>query len=170
MHAHPVLPRCTPWVSILLFAIACGGHTTQSSSQSSSGAAGDTGGTNASNDGTDAGNNNTVTGNAAAAACVYPANADTFSDASPVGCKPGPTAQTCQVSSGATILPDGGVANGTETCSPDCGPSQYELSCTSGPVGPQPNAIPSPDPSLGCTDIGEPTPSNYLFYCCPCAE
>jgi hypothetical protein len=98
--------------------------------------------------------------------CAYPANAKTDGDASGNGCFAGPPASSCQVSNGATVLADGGVENGTETCQSLCAAGQYELTCrSSGLAGP----IPDPDSSLGCQAIRIPTPSNELFYCCPCA-
>lgn len=42
--------------------------------------------------------------------CASTPNADTLTDASPLGCSPGPSRQSCHVSNGATVLPDGGVA------------------------------------------------------------
>ncbi|MGO8997045.1 MAG: hypothetical protein ACLQVI_27330 [Polyangiaceae bacterium] len=140
-----------PLACLAALLVACGGRATSGSSQSSSGSGADTG-------------NNADQGGASA--CVYPANADTLNAATGVGCSPESAGQTCQVSNGATVLPDGGVANGTETCTSLCGASEYELTCTSG--SPNPNGIPDPDPSLGCTIIPIPTPSDALFYCCPC--
>jgi hypothetical protein len=102
-------------------------------------------------------------------ACIYPPAASTYDDASAAGCTPQPAASICQVSNGATVLPDGGVLNGTETCSSMCAPSHYELVCSGGGVQ-HPVNIPDPDPSLGCTVIPIPTPSDVLFYCCPCGS
>jgi hypothetical protein len=100
------------------------------------------------------------------AACRYPANADT-DDGSMSGCHAGPPGQLCLVSNGATVNLDGGVSGGTESCKSLCGAAQYELSCTStGISGP----IPDPATSLGCVIIPGPTPSDALFYCCPCAH
>jgi hypothetical protein len=101
--------------------------------------------------------------------CVYPAGANTFIDASSSGCRPSPTGQLCGVSSDSTVMPDGSVSGGTETCSPLCAPGSYQLTCTSGPVVADSPPIPSPDSSLGCTILGLPTPSNQLLYCCRCA-
>jgi hypothetical protein len=101
-----------------------------------------------------------------AGACMYPV-IQTDSDSSDARCTAGPSGQSCEVSNGATVLADGGVENGTETCHPLCGPGKFELSCQSaGMFGP----IPAPVSSLGCQIIPEPTPSNSLFYCCPCAN
>jgi|CZKU01.1.fsa_nt_gi hypothetical protein len=99
-------------------------------------------------------------------ACAYPANVETDRDASSEGCFARPPASICQVSNGATILADGGVENGTETCQSLCSAGQYELTCRSAGIA---SAIPDPDSSLGCQVIPIPTPSNALFYCCPCA-
>ena len=59
------------------------------------------------------------------------------------------------------FLTDGGVENGTETCTSQCSASEYELTCNSGSIM---GSIPDPDPSLNCQAIREPTPSNLLFY------
>jgi hypothetical protein len=101
------------------------------------------------------------------AACQYPANADT-DDGSTSGCHAGPPAQDCQVSSGATINgADGGVTGGTESCKPLCSSAQYELTCMSAGIS---GPIPDPASSLSCQIIPGPTPSNALFYCCPCGN
>jgi hypothetical protein len=101
------------------------------------------------------------------AICKYPSGVATSLDHSSSGCSAGPTDKICQVSDGATIDADGGVTGGTESCQPLCSGTQYELSCRSAEiVGP----IPAPDEALGCQIIPGPTPSNALFYCCPCAE
>jgi hypothetical protein len=94
-----------------------------------------------------------------AAACVYPAGADTFVAASSSGCTPSAAHQICQVSNGATILPDGAVSGGTETCKSLCPAAQYELTC---------QGAADPAASLACNVIPIPTPSDILFYCCPC--
>jgi len=55
-------------------------------------------------------------------------------------------------------------------CSPSqcqslCAAGQTPVTCMgSGPTG----VIPAPDSSAGCTIVPLPTPSNELFYCCPC--
>jgi hypothetical protein len=97
-----------------------------------------------------------------AGTCHYPASVQVSSDASGPGCFAHTPGMICQVSNGATVLPDGGVANGTETCSSLCGTSDYEMTCM--------NTSAEPDPSLGCQVIPIPSPSDVLFYCCPCAE
>jgi len=88
-------------------------------------------------------------------ACTWPAAADTATDGGSsgyAGCLPSAPAQICQQ-----------AADGSESCKPLCGASDYELSCRGA------GSVPAPDPSLGCTIIPIPTPSNALFYCCPCA-
>lgn len=42
-------------------------------------------------------------------------------------------------------------------------PSSYPLTCVGMPTE-------VPDPSLGCTVLPIPTPSNETIYCCPCAN
>ncbi|HEY4159695.1 MAG TPA: hypothetical protein VGM29_16405 [Polyangiaceae bacterium] len=99
------------------------------------------------------------------ATCHYPSGVST--DASAPGCHAVDSAKICQVSNGATVLPDGGVTGGTETCQSVCATGDYELTCLgSDPLGP----VPAPLPSLGCQVVPLPTPSNELFYCCPCAS
>jgi hypothetical protein len=102
-----------------------------------------------------------------AGACTYPANAKPGTSESGMGCFAAPPGQSCQVSNGATVELDGAVENGTETCTSQCGASEYELTCNSGGIM---GSIPDPDPSLNCQAIREPTPSSLLFYCCPCAN
>jgi hypothetical protein len=100
-------------------------------------------------------------------ACSWPSAADTF-DAGE-GCLPKSMFDICQVPSGSIILADGGILTpdgGTAVCSDYCSPSEYALTCSS-TGGPQ-TPIPSPDSSLDCTVIPIPTPSNALFWCCPC--
>lgn len=65
---------------------------------------------------------------------------------------------------GTIVAPDGAVVTGT--CHSPCTQDEYTLTClgSSSLVG----AIPAPDTSLGCSAIPVPTPSNVLFYCCPC--
>jgi uncharacterized protein YceK len=99
--------------------------------------------------------------------CHYPANVEAASDAAGAGCLASPPHSICQVSNGATIEADGSVSGGTESCQPLCPASNYELTCTGAPIM---GSIPDPDPSLKCQVIPIPTPSNVLFYCCPCAE
>jgi hypothetical protein len=83
--------------------------------------------------------------------CQYPPNVQVESDGLGVGgCFAEPPVQLCQA---------GG-------CSSMCPGSQYELYCRSQEaVG---SSIPQPDSTLGCQIIVIPTPSNALFYCCPC--
>lgn len=61
--------------------------------------------------------------------------------------------------SGATILLDGGVSGGTESCQSLCGASQYEMTCrnVSGP----------PDSSLACQVIPIPTQPTSCFTAVP---
>src|SRR5580698_3930617 len=101
--------------------------------------------------------------------CHYPANADTDGDGSMSGCHAGAPGQICEVSNGATINgADGGVTGGTESCQGQCGAAQYELTCTSASI--LGGSIPAPAASLDCQIIPIPTPSDALFYCCPCAN
>lgn len=95
-------------------------------------------------------------------ACAYPAGVVAETDAANSGCFAGPPGRICAVSNGAIVLLDGGVLDGTESCQSLCGASQYEMTCSFTNT--------APDPSLGCTIIGIPTPSCCLYYCCPCAE
>jgi len=74
----------------------------------------------------------------------------------------------CEVPSGSLLDADGSITTpdgGVVRCSDYCSPTQYALTC----YGPEPGAISSPAPSLGCTVIPIPTPSGELFYCCPCS-
>jgi hypothetical protein len=78
-------------------------------------------------------------------ACVYPAGSDTSTDAGSgnfVGCQPGPASNMCDQSS-------------------------YTMTCHGS--GTMPASIPQPASALNCKVIPIPTPSNALFYCCPCA-
>ena len=106
----------------------------------------------------------------AAGVCTYPAKANTYGDSSTGGCKPSIPGKLCEVSNGASVMPNGSVSGGTETCSAACTAGQYELTCSSGSTAASGGAIPSPDPSLGCTVLALPTPSNALFYCCACTN
>jgi hypothetical protein len=85
---------------------------------------------------------------------------------------------TCQSPAGVSVAPDAAVAGcfrtasafqicDPTTCKDACGPSDFSMTCI-GPtlMGP----IPEPDAALGCTVIPIPTPSDALFYCCPCAK
>jgi hypothetical protein len=93
--------------------------------------------------------------------CNAPPGVEFIADASASGpgCIAHPPGQICQVSNGATVLPDGGVSGGTETCSSVCAGSDYEMTC---------EGAGDPDPSFGCQVIPIPTPSDVTFYCCPC--
>jgi hypothetical protein len=80
--------------------------------------------------------------------CQYPPNVSVRADGgvTAAGCFAGPSAQIC---------------DGVNSCRPICDSSQYEMSCYDGS---------SLDAALGCQIIPIPTPSNVLFYCCPCAN
>jgi len=101
-------------------------------------------------------------------ACAYPAGSQTDDSGTAVGCFAGPSGKLCQVSNGATVEADGSVSGGTESCTLTCPGSQYEMSCRGDFA--QAGSIPAPADALGCTPIGIPTPSNALFYCCPCSS
>jgi len=78
--------------------------------------------------------------------CLYPAGADTSIGAgngSFVGCRPGSTPDMCDSSS-------------------------YTMTCQAS--GLTPVWIPQPASALNCKVLAIPTPSNTLFYCCPCAS
>jgi hypothetical protein len=92
--------------------------------------------------------------------CHYPAGVPVSSTPSGPGCFAHPPGQVCQVSNGATVLPDGGVANGTESCSSMCASSDYGMTCNGASAGPA--------ASLGCQIVPIPTPSDVAIYCCPC--
>ena len=55
----------------------------------------------------------------------------------------------------------------TSSCKSACAGSELPVSCTGDSTG---GNIPAPDAAFGCTVIPIPTPSNELFYCCPCAS
>jgi hypothetical protein len=95
-------------------------------------------------------------------ACAYPAGVVAETDAANSGCFAHVPGRICTVSNGAIVLLDGGVLDGTESCSSICGASQYEMTCQFTNT--------APDPSLGCAIIPIPTPSCCLYYCCPCAD
>jgi hypothetical protein len=96
--------------------------------------------------------------------CTESPKASTYSDASNSGCQSSTPVQLCDVSAGATILPDGGVSGGTVSCQSGCLSSEYSVTCLSSDGG---NPL-SPDASLGCRDMGVPTPPYASFSCCPC--
>jgi hypothetical protein len=106
-------------------------------------------------------------------ACTWPATADTFDSSSSTGCLPRSMFQICEVPEGSVVHADGTISTPegtTVNCEDPCTPSEYSLSCA-GPLefSSHPE-IPTPAPSLGCRVIPIPTPSNELFYCCPCAQ
>jgi len=78
-------------------------------------------------------------------ACAYPTGVVAETDAANPGCFAHVPGRICEVSNGAIVTLDGGVLDGTESCSSLCGASQYEMTCQFT------NA--APDPSLGCTII-----------------
>jgi hypothetical protein len=81
-----------------------------------------------------------------AAACAYPAGADTYGDASAIGCIPEPGGTRC-----------GGFSV-----------QHYLLDCSGGDSGVIWSA-PMPDPSLGCKPVPVPV-VNQQYYCCPCGS
>lgn len=103
-------------------------------------------------------------------ACTWPPGADTYSDASATGCRPRSVFEICGVPNGSVVYPDGAVVSpdgAPAQCSDACSATDYSLSCIGdGETG----NIPSPDPSLDCTIVPVPTPSDVLFYCCPCGS
>jgi hypothetical protein len=83
--------------------------------------------------------------------------------ASPAGVTPAPDASTVA----GCYRVDGGQICGPSGCSPLCSGSTFELTCSGGsPLNPPPAV----DATLGCTVVPVPTPSDVLFYCCPCAK
>ena len=96
----------------------------------------------------------------------WPPSADNY-DAG-VGCSASPEFNVCQVSNGATILPDGGVINGTEVCTDFCSPSEYSLICRGG-MSENCYELAVPRYPIGCTIVPVPTPACTLVYCCPCS-
>ncbi|HEX8789891.1 MAG TPA: hypothetical protein VF765_02995 [Polyangiaceae bacterium] len=129
--------RSVAWLALALLTAACSAATSSGGSASSQQAGSNGGGS-----------------------CRYPGNVQVSSDPSGPGCFAHAPGQICQVSNGATVLPDGGVSGGTESCTSICGASQFEMTCM--------DTNSAPDPSLGCTVIPIPTPSCCLYYCCPC--
>jgi hypothetical protein len=74
---------------------------------------------------------------------------ETTATPAPTGCFSEPSFQIC----------------GPASCENPCGPSEMAVRC----LGAGPGSIPAPAAALGCAIIPIPTPSNALFYCCPCA-
>jgi len=68
------------------------------------------------------------------------------------GCVPQPTFEICEGS--------------PKKCHDACTAAEYALTCT----GTDPGTIPDPPSSLDCKSITIPTPSNQLYYCCPCEK
>lgn len=52
------------------------------------------------------------------------------------------------------------------SCSDLCSDGEETVTCTSGSE--MSGTIPAPPESAGCMIVTIPTPSNALFYCCPC--
>jgi hypothetical protein len=83
--------------------------------------------------------------------CQAPAGISTGADAAAPGCVADPSFKIC----------------GPSTCQSACSASEVAVTCTgASQFGP----IPAPDAALGCTVLPVPTPSDVLFYCCPCAQ
>ena len=107
-----------------------------------------------------------------AGSCVWPASFTSSGDASSVGCWAKPTHNICKVPNGGSYNAQDGTIRGpdgqvvTDACQDACSASEYALTCMGDVM--MPASMPSPDTSLGCTAIPVPTPSNVLFYCCPC--
>jgi hypothetical protein len=82
------------------------------------------------------------------------------------GASPSPVCQARPdtTSSGCFATPSSMICSPTG-CQSLCAGGQTPVTCTgSGQTAP----IPAPDASAGCTVVAIPTPSNELFYCCPC--
>lgn len=86
-----------------------------------------------------------------ALSCLSPAGVSDAPDAGGAGCFRMPSFQICDPTS----------------CQNACTGATFPLSCTGAA---QFGSIPDPEPSLGCTVVPIPTPSDVLFYCCPCAK
>ncbi len=102
-------------------------------------------------------------------ACTWPAAADTLNVAFGTGCSPKSMFDICQVPNGSIVHADGSITTpdgGIVSCSDYCLPTEYALNCYGAATG----TVPTPDLSLNCRAIAIPTPSNALFYCCPCAQ
>ena len=101
------------------------------------------------------------------AECWSP-SVDTYDADAGVGCSPNQGFNICTVSNGATVLPDGGVFNGTESCRDFCSSSEYSLICRGGMTD-MCYQLGQPSPLLGCTVVPIPTPACTTVYCCPCS-
>ena len=105
-------------------------------------------------------------------ACALPPGVTLSSDAGGVGCLAQASFNICEVPNGGSINAQDGTILGPDgkpvvnACHDVCSASEYALTCTGATLSP--STIPSPDSSLGCKVIPGPTPSNELFYCCPC--
>jgi hypothetical protein len=89
----------------------------------------------------------------ASAACTWPPTANTTDGGSGPGCVPKPEFKICEGS--------------PKKCHDACTAAEYSLTCTGSGT---PATIPDPPASLDCKAIAIPTPSNQLYYCCPCAK
>ena len=76
-------------------------------------------------------------------------------------CQPRPDSTT----PGCFADPGGGMLCAPTGCQSLCSGGDVPVTC----LGPSPTGpIPEPDDRAGCAIITIPTPSNALFYCCPC--
>lgn len=107
-----------------------------------------------------------------AGACTLPPGVTALGDAGGVGCRAQASFSVCQVPNGGSINAQNGTILGPDgmpvsnACHDVCSASEYALTCTGASLSP--STIPSPASWLGCKVIPGPTPSNELFYCCPC--
>jgi hypothetical protein len=150
-------PFATNLALILLTLVGCGSNQTNSVMEDS---------------GSEVASTADGTTDADAGACAWPASVTQIGDASTAGCWAQATFNICEVPSGGTVNGQDGTITGadgkpvTNACHNACSASEYALTCA---AEVQSHPIPSPDGSLGCKAIPVPTPSNQLFYCCPCA-
>lgn len=101
---------------------------------------------------------------------MWPATVTQTDDAGAVGCWARASFNLCEVPNGGTVNADGTTTGpdgkpATNACHDACSASEYALTCTGATLL---SVAPVPDPSLGCSVIPGPTPSNETFYCCPC--
>lgn len=152
MLRFPAMTRHLKFVAILLPLVGCG--------------SGEDGGTDAQSE--------SATAALDGGACVWPASVTQTDDAGAVGCWARATFNICQVPNGGSVNAQDGTITGpdgkpvTNACHDACSGSEYALTCTSATLLSAP--IPVPDVSLGCSVIPIPTPSDALFYCCPCGQ
>ena len=106
-------------------------------------------------------------------ACTWPASFTSSDDAGSVGCWAHVNTNVCQVPAGdvvdshGTILAPDGTPVADVSCRQACVASEYVVQCV-GEMSSRPLTIPTPDSSLACRVLALPTPSNEIFYCCPC--